>query len=250
MGDYQALKISVKTIQDITDLGLKYNLLTNYTSFIAVDPTKRDSNGDFVTVKQAIPMPKGISSGGFGGGNDNGSVSRDVSKIEIGDEPIMPLFGKKHPAFHTKATIIWRGNTKNGLSDKSDYVVTVKDLMQTELAKKEVTGNMLDLDLDEVQFQNVMGNALMYQIESKDGKYKSEEMVLAMLNDKEASTLTGEAGTLLLAKTASDKARLAKFYESKGLIANALSVWNEVLGMDNSATNQTAFSEFMKRNGL
>jgi Ca-activated chloride channel family protein len=248
MGDYQALKVSVKTIQDITNLGLKYNLLTNYTSFIAVDPTKRDGNGDFVTVKQALPMPKGISSSGFGGGNDNGSVSRDVSNM--GDKAITPLFGKKHPIFRTKATIMWQGNSKNGLSDKSTYVVTVKDLMQTELAKKEVTGNMLDLDLDETQFQNVMGNALMYQIESKDGKYKSEEMVLAMLNDKEASTLTGEAGTLLLAKTASDKARLAKFYESKGLIANALSVWNEVLEMDSSKTNQTAFSEFMKRNRL
>jgi len=48
-------------IKEITQLGLKYNLLTNYTSFIAVDSMIRRDSGDVVTVKQPLPLPEGVS---------------------------------------------------------------------------------------------------------------------------------------------------------------------------------------------
>ena len=47
--------------EQITKLGLKYNLMTNYTSFIAIDEVVVNKDGKQVTVKQPIPMPEGVS---------------------------------------------------------------------------------------------------------------------------------------------------------------------------------------------
>jgi Ca-activated chloride channel family protein len=48
--------------QAILDLGLKYNLLTQYTSFVAIDRIVRLPNPDgSVTVDQPLPLPKGVS---------------------------------------------------------------------------------------------------------------------------------------------------------------------------------------------
>ncbi len=46
--------------KEITALGLKYSLMTQYTSFVAVDKVKR-ADGTFVTVKQPLPLPQGVS---------------------------------------------------------------------------------------------------------------------------------------------------------------------------------------------
>lgn len=47
--------------QQILDLGLKYNLMTQFTSFIAIDEEVANSNGDPTQVKQALPLPDGVS---------------------------------------------------------------------------------------------------------------------------------------------------------------------------------------------
>ena len=51
----------------ITEIGLKYNLLTNYTSFIAIDSEIRNNTGDLTTVKQPLPLPDGVSNYAVGG---------------------------------------------------------------------------------------------------------------------------------------------------------------------------------------
>jgi Ca-activated chloride channel family protein len=54
-------------VQEITALGLKYGLMTGYTSFVAVDKVKR-GDGQVVTVKQPLPLPEGVSDLAVGGG--------------------------------------------------------------------------------------------------------------------------------------------------------------------------------------
>ncbi len=50
------------TVQKVTNLGLKYNLMTAYTSFVAIEKMIRLENGqEVVTVKQAQPLPEGVS---------------------------------------------------------------------------------------------------------------------------------------------------------------------------------------------
>lgn len=54
-------------LTEITALGLKYHLMTAYTSFVAVDKVKR-ADGRVVTVKQPLPLPEGVSDLAVGGG--------------------------------------------------------------------------------------------------------------------------------------------------------------------------------------
>jgi Ca-activated chloride channel family protein len=45
----------------VTKLGLEYNLLTRYTSFIAVQQIVRNTTGSSTDVNQPLPMPAGVS---------------------------------------------------------------------------------------------------------------------------------------------------------------------------------------------
>jgi Ca-activated chloride channel homolog len=47
--------------QLITGLGLRYNLLTEFTSFVAIDQRQRRKDGTYETVKQPLPLPQGVS---------------------------------------------------------------------------------------------------------------------------------------------------------------------------------------------
>jgi Ca-activated chloride channel family protein len=47
--------------KEITRLGLKYGLMTKYTSFIAIDEVVVEKDGKQVTVKQPLPLPEGVS---------------------------------------------------------------------------------------------------------------------------------------------------------------------------------------------
>lgn len=62
LSDQEQLTGSGEERAAIVKLGLDYGLLTQYTSFVAVDQVVRvrDSNGA-VTVDQALPLPKGVS---------------------------------------------------------------------------------------------------------------------------------------------------------------------------------------------
>lgn len=55
---------------EVTQLGLKYNLLTAYTSFVAVDEVVRNGQGGSTKVVQPLPLPEGVedSAGGLAQG--------------------------------------------------------------------------------------------------------------------------------------------------------------------------------------
>ena len=59
---------SIENREEILSLGLKYSLLTPFTSFIAVDEIVRNPNQDSKDVKQPLPLPKHVSNLAVGGG--------------------------------------------------------------------------------------------------------------------------------------------------------------------------------------
>lgn len=61
LGDYNQLQRDDRRVREITDLGLKYNLLTAYTSFVAIDSQIRNVGGKQTTVQQPLPIPEGVS---------------------------------------------------------------------------------------------------------------------------------------------------------------------------------------------
>lgn len=67
-----------KLKEEVTGLGLKYNLLTAYTSFVAIDSEVRNKTGQVETVKQPLPLPEGVSNLAVGG-SPASSVKRSVN---------------------------------------------------------------------------------------------------------------------------------------------------------------------------
>jgi Ca-activated chloride channel family protein len=57
--------------KEVTELGLAYHLMTDYTSFVAVDKIVRET-GEVVTVKQPLPLPQGVSDYAVGGNAPSG----------------------------------------------------------------------------------------------------------------------------------------------------------------------------------
>jgi Ca-activated chloride channel family protein len=61
LSDYGSSDLAEENIKAITALGLKYNLLTRYTSFIAVREVVTNPNGTAQDVKQPLPLPLHVS---------------------------------------------------------------------------------------------------------------------------------------------------------------------------------------------
>jgi Ca-activated chloride channel family protein len=91
LSDYNFLQPSDDRIAQVTDLGLKYSLLTAYTSFVAVDTQVRAKGGDLTTVQQPLPLPEGVSDYAVGGGTGGAPVaSRAMGKLAAPPSIAMP----------------------------------------------------------------------------------------------------------------------------------------------------------------
>ncbi len=66
LSDYNQFGETVDRKAEITNLGLKYSLLTAHTSFVAVDTQVRNAGGQATTVTQPLPMPEGVSDAAVG----------------------------------------------------------------------------------------------------------------------------------------------------------------------------------------
>lgn len=67
LSDQEALEGGSAAKDAITDLGLKYSLLTQYTSFLAVDQVVRNkAPADSTSVNQPAPLPQGVENSALG----------------------------------------------------------------------------------------------------------------------------------------------------------------------------------------
>jgi Ca-activated chloride channel family protein len=66
LGDLASLKTTDDRVAAITNLGLTYNLLTKYTSFVAVDDVVRRTTPTLQTVKQPLGLPQGVENSAVG----------------------------------------------------------------------------------------------------------------------------------------------------------------------------------------
>lgn len=67
LSDYRRVDRRPELQEEITELGLKYSLMTPFTSFVAIDKKVRNKDGKLVAVRQPLPMPQGVSNNAVGG---------------------------------------------------------------------------------------------------------------------------------------------------------------------------------------
>ncbi len=83
LSDYGGRRVGDDKVKEITALGLKYSLLTQYTSFIAVLEEVRNPLGPADNVKQPLPLPLGVSDLAVGGDTENGSEPEFVWLMSV-----------------------------------------------------------------------------------------------------------------------------------------------------------------------
>ena len=81
LSDYNKLRQDEKRIQEVTELGLNYNLLTAYTSFVALDTEVRNKEGKPTTVKLPLPLPEGVSDYAVGNSTLSGAPFPRAAKM-------------------------------------------------------------------------------------------------------------------------------------------------------------------------
>ena len=66
LSDMRGAKGKESSAKEVTQLGLQYNLLTDYTSFVAVDRRIRNKTGQDTTIHQPLPLPQDVSNQALG----------------------------------------------------------------------------------------------------------------------------------------------------------------------------------------
>ena len=92
LSDYASLSHQEHYKDYITQIGLQYNLLSKYTSFLAIDEQVVTDGSQTKRVRQTLPLPKGVPSHaiGFEMGaeavlNSNSELSDDVLYVNLSD---------------------------------------------------------------------------------------------------------------------------------------------------------------------
>ncbi|MBA4418264.1 MAG: trypsin [Syntrophus sp. (in: bacteria)] len=182
LSDYNNLRSNDKRIKEITGLGLAYNLLTQYTSFVAVDSEVRNKDGKVVTVKQPLPMPQGVSEYAVGNGQYYGMGG-----------------GRSGYASHYAAAKIARLTEYEGKGRQEQFVakdegkpkkaVRIGDITVSEGLSKAAVMNALQKYIEEIEKycsgSSLKGKLLIRLVIRKDGSVKNFAITSSTLKNSD-----------------------------------------------------------------
>lgn len=147
LSDYNLLSPDDKRTSEVTDLGLKYNLLTEYTSFVAIDSEIRLKDGQTTTVTQPLPLPQGVSDLAVGG--------RGAMQFSKNMGMSLPaLSGPVQEAIVSK-------EDKNE-KDKEPAIIRLEKVIVSDGLSKEIIQRLIEGQMLPIQscFNNVQHNPL------------------------------------------------------------------------------------------
>jgi Ca-activated chloride channel family protein len=140
LSDYNRLNQQDERVKEVKNLGLTYNLLTEYTSFVAVDTQVRVRDGQAVTVKQALPLPKGVSDYAVGG---NMAFAGKTSSFQ---SPAPSLSGMTRQAVEESMA----RNKEDRLVAEPEMAAAARDKTLIELGKITVTDGLSETSIQEL----------------------------------------------------------------------------------------------------
>lgn len=172
LSDYNKLRADDKRVKEVTDLGLMYNLLTAYTSFVAVDNEVVNKDGKVTTVKQPLPLPESVSDYAVGG---NGMYAASPMMVKG-----MAMRTKEECKDTTlfEQEVDKKGSPKIHVAD----VITDKGLTKDEI-RKVVEGNIAGIEkcLSTSKWQ---GKITINLTINPDGTVKNAEVVSRAISAK------------------------------------------------------------------
>ena len=179
LSDYNSLHKDDARVKEVTQLGLTYNLLTSYTSFVAIDTEVRLVDGQAVTVKQPLPLPESVSDYAVGRGSMAQKTmsplaafrSTEVEKNQVREECKDERLVSKPAHVSVELGEI---TTSAGLSKETIQKAIKQQIPSIELCYQKALEKKSNIQGD-VNFQLI--------IDSK-GRVTKVSLVLSKLNDK------------------------------------------------------------------
>jgi len=200
LSDYNRLKPQDERIRTVTNLGLSYNLLTAYTSFVAVDTQIRLKDGHAVTIKQPLPLPQGVSDYAVGGNRSFArkavssfaaapSVTGFKNKVleesieykkedRLACEPEMDASTRKTNHMELKKVTV-----TEGLSEKSIQELLKKHIRSFNLCYRQVLGKRPDLKGKVVFKMNIDPAGRVTKVNMDKGAKKDRELERCMAQE-------------------------------------------------------------------
>jgi Ca-activated chloride channel family protein len=182
LSDYNRLREQDERVKEVTNLGLTYNLLTAYTSFVAIDTRIRLKDGQSITVKQPLPLPQGVSDFAVGGKSIAGKGVRRPTpsstagplKIKVREES---LEYKKEGHFDTKPAI--------DTAEVEGSPIQLKGISVTKGLSKDSVRKQIEKNMPAI-------NYCYTQIAGTQGKLKGE-IVVTLIVDSEGRVIKVDA---------------------------------------------------------
>jgi Ca-activated chloride channel family protein len=198
LSDYNTLHPRDERVKEVTNLGLTYNLLTAYTSFVAVDSQMRNTDSQAVTIKQPLPLPEGVSDLAVGRGQYlqkaramspmtslGPSSAGDKAELRVSEKS----FYESKAANEEKATVhvrLGKIEVTGGLTEES-----ARRTIEKHLATLNHCSSLL-----QVNATGAKGELVFSLLIGPDGKIKKLHMTQSSFNNKrfEACVLQGLKG--------------------------------------------------------
>jgi Ca-activated chloride channel family protein len=179
LSDYNLLHHEDDRVKEVTQLGLTYNLLTAYTSFVAIDTEIRVQNGKPVTVKQPLPLPEGVSDYAIGTGmvaqeaNSPLGTFRAVefARSSVREEPKDERLASKPVPLSVELGEI---STSGGLSKEAIQKILKQQIPSIELCYQKTLEKKPDLQ----------GGIILQLAIDSNGRVTKVSLVSSKLNDK------------------------------------------------------------------
>jgi Ca-activated chloride channel family protein len=179
LSDYNSLHKDDARVKEVTQLGLTYNLLTSYTSFVAIDTEVRLVDGQAVTVKQPLPLPEGVSDYAVGRGSVAQKAmsplaafrSREVEKSQFREECKDERIASKPVHMSVELGEI---TTSGGLSKEAIKKALKQQTPSIELCYQKALEKK----------PNIQGDVTFQLIIDSKGRVTKVSLVSSKLNDK------------------------------------------------------------------
>lgn len=194
--------------KEVTDLGLEYNLLTAYTSFVAVDNEVRNEGGKNTTVNQPLPLPENVSdyaiagnttgtytwsttaanpAGSYNSSNNNGYT---FSKQKV--KAYAPASGKKTEEKAVKNVADSSGLTTGDKDVEKKQVYTTVEIMPAfpggDAALKKFISDNLKYP-EQSKNNKIAGTVYIRFVIGKNGKLKNIKVIKGVNKELDAEAL-------------------------------------------------------------
>jgi Ca-activated chloride channel family protein len=153
LSDFNRLNKKDERIKEVTSLGLTYNLLTAYTSFVAVDTKIRLQDGQAVTIKQPLPLPQGVSD--YAVGRSGSFVRKSVSSFSAAPS----VFGLKGKVMEESL----EHKKEDRLICESETDASAHDKNCIELGKVIVTGDLPEKSIRKLLKKHITSFDICYR---------------------------------------------------------------------------------------